>query len=84
MHESHALTTELASAYAHAGEPECTSFHSGFEGTVDYILHTAADFCVRTVLPTPSRRELEARRSLPDWATPSDHVPIPADLEWKA
>lgn len=85
--ESHALAQQLASAYGGAmpaagmHEPECTSYHGGFQGTVDYILHTK-HLCVLTKLPTPSRAELRSRRSLPDWWMPSDHVPIAADLRW--
>lgn len=80
--ETHPLAAELASAYGGLGEPECTSFHGGFQGTVDYITYTAAHFRVRSVLPTPQRVELVARRVLPDWLTPSDHVPIACDLTW--
>lgn len=81
--ESHALLP-LVSAYGRtSGEPECTSFHGGFQGTVDYILFTESQFSVISKLPTPSRGELRRRRSLPDMAMPSDHVPIAADLEWQ-
>jgi mRNA deadenylase 3'-5' endonuclease subunit Ccr4 len=81
--ETHPLAGELVSAYGHVGEPECTSFHHGFKGTVDYILLTAADLQVRTVLPLPNLREMSARRSLPDFLTPSDHLPIACDLSWR-
>ena len=82
--ESHTLLP-LVSAYGSStsGEPECTSFHGGFQGTVDYILFTQSQFRVISKLPTPSRGELRRRRSLPDMAMPSDHVPIAADLEWQ-
>ena len=81
--ETHPLAGELHSAYGHSrGEPEATSYHSRFMGTVDYIWHTASQLKVRAVLPTPSRNELAARRSLPDRMTPSDHVPIACTLEW--
>lgn len=81
--ESHALLP-LVSAYGRtSGEPECTSFHGGFQGTVDYILFTESQFSVISKLPTPSRGELRRRRSLPDLVMPSDHVPIAADLEWQ-
>ena len=80
--ESHSLAGLLASAYGSRGdEPEVTSFHGDFEGTVDYILHTA-QLRVLSTMPTPSRAELRKRRSLPDWRMPSDHVPIVCDLEW--
>ena len=90
-HESHTQVDEshtllpLVSAYGSStsGEPECTSFHGGFQGTVDYILFTQSQFRVISKLPTPSRGELRRRRSLPDMAMPSDHVPIAADLEWQ-
>ena len=77
------LGCEMVSAYGHIGEPECTSFHSGFHGTVDYVLLSKSSFVVQTVLPTPSFRELLGRRSLPDFTTPSDHLPIAADLIWR-
>lgn len=79
----HALSGALQSAYGHVGEPECTSFHGGFAGTVDYILFGHEAFAVRTVLPTPTLGDLIARRSLPDFGVPSDHVPIACDLAWK-
>ena len=81
---THPLAGELLSAYGHSRcEPEATTFHKRFLGTVDFIWYTAQHLAVRTVLPTPSRRELGARRSLPDHMTPSDHVPIACDLEWR-
>ena len=85
MNETHALAGELLSAYGHSrGEPKATTFHKRFMGTVDYIWHTATQLGVRTVLPTPPLRELIARRSLPDRMTPSDHVPVACDLEWRS
>jgi endonuclease/exonuclease/phosphatase family metal-dependent hydrolase len=83
--ETHPLAGELLSAYGHGrgSEPEGTTFHRKFLGTVDYIFHTT-ELRVRAVLPTPSRRELVARRSLPDHETPSDHVPIACVLQWAA
>ena len=84
MDASHPLAGELLSAYGNGrGEPEATTFHKKFLGTVDYVWYTAQHLEVRTVLPTPSRRELIASHSLPDWRTPSDHVPIGCDLEWR-
>ena len=83
VHSTHALAGELASAYGHLGEPECTSFHRGFQGAVDYILATRADFVVQTVLPLPSREELARRRSLPDAHCPSDHLPVACELAWR-
>ena len=82
---THPLAGELHSAYGTSrGEPECTTFHGRFLGTVDYIWFSVKQLGVRTVLPTPSRRELLARRSLPDLGTPSDHIPIACDLVWRA
>ena len=81
---THPLAGELLSAYGHSrGEPEATTFHKRFMGTVDFIWYTAQHLAVRTVLPTPSRRELAARHSLPDRTMPSDHVPIACDLAWR-
>ena len=82
---THPLAGELHSAYGTSrGEPECTTLHRRFCGTVDYIWFSVKQLAVRTVLPTPSRRELLARRSLPDLATPSDHIPIACDFVWRA
>jgi endonuclease/exonuclease/phosphatase family metal-dependent hydrolase len=83
VHEQHSFGPQLVSAYGWVGEPECTSFHGGFKGTVDYILLTPDFWTVRQLLPTPPLAELQRRRSLPDAAMPSDHVPIAADLEWR-
>lgn len=79
--ESHRLAGLLSSAYGSTGEPECSSYHSGFQGTVDYILHTR-ELGVVQLLPTPSRAQLAGRRSLPDAFCPSDHIAIAADLGW--
>ena len=82
---THPLAGDLLSAYGHShGEPEATTFHRRFCGTVDYIWYTAHALALRSVLPTPTRKELTARRSLPDRLTPSDHVPIACDIEWRA
>ena len=83
VEETHALADQLTSAYGWIGEPQCTSFHSGFQGTVDYVLLTAEQLVVQQLLPTPMWPEIAARRSLPDWHTPSDHLPIAADLRWR-
>ena len=81
---THALScAPLVSAYAQHGEPQCTSYHGGFQGTVDYILLEPNHFHIRQLLPTPSLADMMRRGSLPDQWTPSDHVPIAADLEWK-
>ena len=80
---THPLSRELKSAYGHVGEPQCTTFHKGFQGTVDYILLTFADFIVETVMPLPSHADLARRGSLPDLYTPSDHIPIACELSWR-
>ena len=84
MAAPHALAGQLCSAYGHLGEPECTSYHGGFAGTVDYVLFGHRALEVRTVLPTPTLHELAARRSLPDFGVPSDHVPLAVDLSWRS
>ena len=62
--ESHTLLP-LVSAYGSStsGEPECTSFHGGFQGTVDYILFTQSQFRVISKLPTPWNGSQVAKRA---------------------
>lgn len=72
----------LESAYAAQGEPRCTTFHRGFQGTVDYILIDPTRLRSLGVMPTPPPELLAQYGSLPDCITPSDHVPIAVDLAW--
>ena len=74
----------MRSAYAVWGEPQCTSFHSGFQGTVDYILFDHARLKLATLMPVPPIELIAQHGSLPDHVTPSDHLPIAADFEWQA
>jgi hypothetical protein len=77
----HALASRLCSAYAPVGEPQLTTFHGGFHGTVDYIMCDSASFVPRSHLLTPTLVELAAESCLPSARRPSDHVPIACDLE---
>ena len=85
--ETHPLAGELHSAYGHSrGEPRGDELPQPLHGHRRlHLAHgEAAKGASRAVLPTPSRNELAARRSLPDRMTPSDHVPIACTLEWAA
>ena len=70
---------------ARGAEPPATSWHQGFRGTVDYVLHEAAALRPTALLPTPGWATLESLGgALPTAAHPSDHVPVAADLAWVA
>ena len=80
----HPLADRLRSAYLATGgrEPDATTCHADACGTVDYIMYDARALSPRTLLPTPSLREVLAEGARwPSRQRPSDHVPIACDLE---
>lgn len=84
------INHDLNFANSHPGV-ELTNITTCFEGCLDYILYQAEQFELLGICPVPSKEELatlmkfdELRKvSLPNFYTPSDHLPIIADFKIK-
>ena len=79
------LGLEVASAYAAVlgREPDYTSAHRRFVGTVDYVWYGGGGLVpTRVLLPA----DLEfgfGHAGLPDWNYPSDHQALTIDFAWR-
>ena len=69
--------------FSACGFPEFTNFVNGFEATLDYIFADSEEFDVESIIPLPSREEVELYTALPSVVVPSDHLAIVCDLCWK-
>eukprot|EP00271_Cylindrocystis_brebissonii_P019502 TRINITY_DN5942_c1_g3_i1.p1 TRINITY_DN5942_c1_g3~~TRINITY_DN5942_c1_g3_i1.p1 ORF type:complete len:232 (-),score=35.93 TRINITY_DN5942_c1_g3_i1:374-1069(-) len=61
-------------------EPDVTSFHESFCGTVDYIWHSPGLRALRVLATEPAHVLKQQSRGLPSHRWPSDHLPIACDL----
>ncbi|KAL8265491.1 hypothetical protein R6Q59_023621 [Mikania micrantha] len=61
------------------GEPQVTSYHRGFQGTVDYIWRSEGLQTVRVLAPIP-KRAMEWTPGFPTKKWGSDHVALVAEL----
>lgn len=76
---------------SHPGE-ELTNITTCFEGCLDYILYQEEHFNLLATCPPPDKEKLAAltsideprKVSLPNFYTPSDHLPLIADLQLKS
>lgn len=73
-------------------DEELTNITTCFEGCLDYILYQADHFELLSTCPPPNKESLveltkadELRKvSLPNFYTPSDHLPLIADFKIKS
>ncbi|KAI7737392.1 hypothetical protein M8C21_015320 [Ambrosia artemisiifolia] len=61
------------------GEPQVTSYHRGFQGTVDYIWRSEGLQTVRVLAPIP-KKAMEWTRGFPTKKWGSDHIALVAEL----
>lgn len=63
------------------GEPHFTTVSKNFQGTLDYILHTATNLKVVSLLQLIDQEEVK-HAGLPSLTHSSDHVPIAAKFQY--
>jgi 2',5'-phosphodiesterase len=65
------------------GFPEFTTYTEGFSGVIDYIFASKKHFEVDSVIPVPSKEELQLYTAIPSPVMPSDHIALICELKWK-
>ena len=65
------------------GFPEFTTYTEGFSGVIDYIFASKKYFEVDSVIPLPSKEELQLYTAIPSPVMPSDHIALICELKWK-
>ena len=65
------------------GFPEYTAYTEGFIGVIDYIFASKKYFEVDSVIPMPSKEELQLYTAIPSPVMPSDHIALICELKWK-
>ncbi len=65
------------------GFPEFTTYTEGFVGVIDYIFASKKYFEVDSVIPIPSKEELQLYIAIPSPVMPSDHIALICELKWK-
>ena len=64
------------------GFPEFTTYTEGFSGVIDYIFASKKYFEVDSVIPVPSKEELQLYSAIPSPVMPSDHIALICELKW--
>ena len=65
------------------GSPEYTNYTEGFVGLLDYIFASKKFFDVESIVPIPSKEEVQRYTALPSPVLPSDHIALICELKWK-
>jgi 2',5'-phosphodiesterase len=65
------------------GFPEFTAYTEGFSGVIDYIFASKKCFEVESVIPVPSKEEVQLYTAIPSPVMPSDHIALICELKWK-
>ena len=66
-----------------SGFPEFTTYTEGFIGVIDYIFASKKYFNLESVIPVPSKDELQLYTAIPSPVMPSDHIALICELKWK-
>ena len=64
------------------GFPEFTTYTEGFSGVIDYIFASKKCFEVKSVIPVPSKDEVQLYTAIPSPVMPSDHIALVCELKW--
>ncbi|CAB3981573.1 Hypothetical predicted protein [Paramuricea clavata] len=65
------------------GFPEFTAYTEGFSGVIDYIFASKKYFEAESVIPVPSKEEVQLYTAIPSPVMPSDHIALICELKWK-